>query len=102
MPWYKVPLVAYLEAEGPEEARQQALGRADVPPHGPLWEAAPAAEMTPRHVEALLRLRAHLDQARADLDAGLWVEDPAHPGVRFAPGAAAQLAALEFEEQQEI
>lgn len=48
MPWYKVPLVAYLEAAGPEEAREQVLGRADVPPHGPLWEAAPAAEMTPR------------------------------------------------------
>lgn len=102
MPWYKVPLDVYLEADGPEQARQRALdllAPADTP-DGPLSSAQYPAELTQAQVDSWRQVRGVLDQAKADSDAGLTVSDPRRPGVRFTPGAAAALAALEFEAEQ--
>jgi hypothetical protein len=46
-------------------------------------------------------MREILRQAAKDSVDGLMVTDPRYPGVRFSPQAAAAIAALEFEEQQD-
>lgn len=102
MPWYKVPLAVYLEADDPETARDRALALVEVDgdPRGPLAEGARPVELTQDQAHAHLRMREILEQAAADSAAGLLVSDPRHPGVRFTPAAAAALAALEFEAGQ--
>jgi hypothetical protein len=96
MPWYKVPVALYLEAGDAAGAQDRAL--ALLPggdPDGPLSSADYPVELTGGQVDSWRRMREVLRQARADAGDGLAV-----PGVRFTPGAAADLAALEFEEQQ--
>jgi hypothetical protein len=102
MPWYKVPLAVYLLAGSPEEAQDRALSlmRPAERPDGPLPSAQYPVELSRDQVDAHLRMREVLDQAKRDHDEGLLVSDGRFPGVRFTPGAAAALAALEFEEQQ--
>jgi hypothetical protein len=101
MPWFKVTLSVYLEAAGPQEARDRALALLpDAGPDGPLPSAGYPSELTQEQAAWWRHLREVLRQSKADSDAGLVVSDGRYPGVRFTPGAAAALAALEFEEQQ--
>jgi hypothetical protein len=103
MPWYKVPLSVYLEADGPLSAQEAALALvapADIP-DGPLPSAGCPAELTQDQVNSWRWLRAELGQARQDAGDGSMVSDGRYPGVKFSPQAAAELAALEFEAQQD-
>jgi hypothetical protein len=103
MPWYKVPLSVYLPADGPEQARERVLGWMPQVPDDedrPMAEAQYPVELTQDQVDSRLHLREILDQAERDSADGLTVSDGRYPGVRFTPGAAAALAALEFEDQQ--
>jgi hypothetical protein len=103
MPWYKVPVHVYLPAAGPEQARERVLdllGKVPDDEERPVAEAALPVELTDAQVESWRRLREILRQAAKDSADGLMVSDPRYPRVRFSPAAAAELAALEFEEQQ--
>jgi hypothetical protein len=103
MPWYKVPLAVYLPAAGPEEARERVLdllGKVPDDEERPVATAFLPVELTQEQVDSWQRLREILRQAAKDSADGLMVSDARYPGVRFAPAAAAELAALEFEARQ--
>lgn len=103
MPWYKVPLAVYVRADAPGEARAQALGLLPETAGDENRLTATAAypvELSQEQAHVHLRLREILLQADRDSTDGAMVGDPRFPGVKFSPQAAAELAALEFEEQQ--
>ena len=93
MAWFKVPVYAWVEADGGIEAVQTVLDRL----RGMMVRGGPAEERTLEQMQPLFDLEAKLDQATKDFDAGISVEDSRFPGVLLSPQAAAQLAAMEFE-----
>jgi hypothetical protein len=103
MPWYKVPLTVYLPADGPKEAQDAALAMFPAVPDGenrPMASAQCPVELTEEQLAWWKQLHGILRQAERDREEGTMVPDRRYPGVRFTPAAAAELAALEFEERQ--
>ena len=93
MTWYEVPVRVWLEAPDESTATDTVLDKLD----GTMRHGGPAEEMTPEQMQPLFDLEALLDQAAKDSREGVVVEVDGHPGVKFTPQAAAQLAALKFE-----
>lgn len=103
MPWYEVPLTVFLPADSAEEARERVLGWlpavGDDDESRPMATAVYPSELSPQRADAVVRLREVLRQAEKDASGGDMVADPRYPGLKFSPQAAAELAALEFEQQ---
>lgn len=99
MPWYEVPARVILEAADAEQAREHVLDLLSPAhnPHRVFGEGHPARELSEAQAGAHLRLQDILAQAEADSAAGDLVTVEGHPGLKFTPGAAAALAALQFE-----
>lgn len=100
MPYYNVDIRVTLKADSWDQAQSLPLDRICTGKDDPheMWACGgEVKELTDDEAGRLLGFRVMLNQAMQDSKDGLYIEDPKHPGVRFSPGAAAQMAALEFE-----
>lgn len=100
MPWFKVPLAAWVEADDEQLALDTVLNLMPASGQGKaitLLEGGPADQLSEQRTDWLMSFVAMLNQASEDVRAGNWITDPAHPKVKFTPAAAAQLIVLEAE-----
>lgn len=98
MTWYEVPVQMWLEAPDEATAVETVM---DKMHGGVMAHAGPAEEMPPERMQALFDLEALLDQAAKDSREGVMVQVDGFPGAKFTPQAAAQLAALKFEDEDQ-
>jgi hypothetical protein len=98
--WYKVEVTVLVQAPDAADAQDFALStisdRSD-PDHRRLATAPWPQELTAEKTAWVLRLLGVLDQADRDIADEALIPVAGCPGVLFAPGAAAALAALRFE-----
>jgi hypothetical protein len=102
MPWFKVPVHIWIEAD--EELNAVTVVLDELPAAGgehPLRmiEGGPAEKLDDDAAARFLEFISQLEQSARDSAAGVLLTDPAHPGLRFTPAAAAQLMALEAENE---
>jgi hypothetical protein len=102
MPWYEVPVAAWVEADDEQLALDTVMNLMPVSGQGhaiALMEGGPADQLDEKRISWLTDFVAMLNQASEDVRTGNWITDPAHPDVKFTPAAAAQLIALEAESE---